>query len=101
MKATTTVTLGTKTATIAVTGARDWTGGANKRRYFDLQMTGAGRPLSSLYEVVAGSTSDSKIRIEVNGNGRWFAYQSTHANSNSKRKALEDAVRELAQQIAA
>jgi hypothetical protein len=101
MKATTTVTLGTKTATVSVTGAREWNGGANVRRYFDLEMTGAGRPLSSLYEVIEGGTSDSRIRIEVNGAGRWFAYQSTHANSNTKRKALEEAVRELAQQLAA
>ncbi len=97
MKATTTVTLGTKTATIDVTGARDWTGGANKRRYFDLEMTGKGRPLSSLYEVVAGSTKDVTVTVD----GRTFGYQYGHADSNTKRRLVDEAVRELAQQIVA
>jgi hypothetical protein len=95
--ATTTVTLGTKTATIIVTGARDWTGGENVRRYFDLKITGKGNPLAGMYEVVKGATRDNTVSV----NGRTFAYQYGHADSNTKRRAVDAAVAELAEQLAA
>lgn len=95
--ATATFTNGNIEVTATVTGeARIWEKGDLKRAYYDVTFAGKRTPITSLYEVLAGSTRDNTVTV----NGRVFAYQLAQCDSNTKRAAAVEAVEKLAEQLA-
>ena len=90
----TTFDFGNKSITIRITGKRDWNGA---RTYFDLGIEGKANPIRSFYEIHSGSSRDNTFEI----NGRTFAYEYGFCDSKTKRRAVDEAVKTLAQQLAA
>ena len=85
---------GNKQITISLTGSKDWKG---VRKYFDLEVDGKANPLRTLYEVLDGTTRDKTVTFA----GRTFGYEYGFADSKTKRKAVDDAVSCLVEQIVA
>jgi hypothetical protein len=89
---------GNHTITVSVTGSREWAKGDNKRTYFDLAFDHKRTPISSLYEIIAGSTRDHTVIV----GGRTFGYEyGIGSDSKTKRAAIDSAINSLAAQIAA
>ena len=89
---------GTRTVTASVTGSSAWEKDGMSRTYFTLAFDGAkGEPLAKLYEVHAGGTRDESFTVA----GRTFAFQPGFADSKSKRRAIAEAARALAAEVAA
>ncbi|MGL4735744.1 MAG: hypothetical protein ACRCWB_11825 [Enterovibrio sp.] len=82
---------GNKTPKITITGCNDWSNSNFSRVYFDFDVTGNANPLHKLYEIVAGGSRDHVVEVE----GRKFGYSYGFCDSNSKRAAVDEAVREL------
>ena len=83
---------GNKRITVRITCARNW---QNVRTYFDLGIEGKANPIRSFYEIHSGSSRDNTFEI----NNRKFGYEYGFCDSKTKRKAVDEAVKILAEQI--
>lgn len=93
-----TIQNGNREVTVKITGQNEWTGGENKRVYFDLDQNNKRQIFRGLYEVIKGSTRD----LTIESNGRTFAVEfGIDVNSNSKHKAAIEGAKELISQITA
>lgn len=85
---------GNKQVSVKITGSRTWEKDAHRRIYFDIDcVEGKRHPIGNFYEILEGQTRDKIVEVE----GRRFGYEyGVDANSNSKRRAIDEAVQELA-----
>lgn len=95
----TTFDFGNRTITASISGGAAWDKDGMARTYFDLTFDGAKlAPIAKLYEVLSGATRDESFQID----GRTFAFQAgIAADSKTKRRAVAEAARALAQEVAA
>ena len=94
----TTFANGNKEVTVTVTSRNSWAKEDRSRVYFELDQNNKRAPISALYQVISGPTRDKVIEV----GGRAYGFElGIDCNSNTKRAAATDAVKELIAMIEA
>ena len=89
---------GSREITVKVAKGKLWQNGAGiKRTYFDVEIFGKANPISNFYEIHEGGSRGITLNIK----GRFFAYEYGFCNSKTKRRAVDELVGDLVNQLTA